>query len=161
MAEILQILNDARKETRNGLAVFERIKLPPETGEHLEIGEKLRLRIAVKNILEKGGGRGMYGDAHFKNITVRVRKSDFVKFLTGPDGSTVDDKQKSYTLLKEGETLPESDWRVKNVWFEAIKESPSDLTPELIATVRVVAEFDIGRYFTSRWRHFVYHNIHD
>ena len=41
------------------------------------------LKIVVINGLEQGGGGGMYGDEHFKNITVRVRKVGIPENLGG------------------------------------------------------------------------------
>lgn len=161
MSERLIVLNQARKEARSGLKLRTRIILPPDTGTHLCIGEKLLLKIVVINDLEQGGGYGSYGDAHFKNITVRVRKSEFVKFLVGKDDTVVEDKEKIYRPIQGGQTLAEGQRRRIWVGFEAVKESTDELTPELIAGVRVTAEFDVGRYFTSKTRQSAYHDIHD
>ncbi len=161
MANRLIALNDARKEARSGLILKTRIILPPETGLHLCVGEKPLLKIVVINDLENGGGSGSRGNAHFKNITVRVRKSEFVKFLVGKDDTVVEDEHRSFPVVQGNQTLAEGERRRIWVRFEAVKESTDELTPELIAAVRVTAEFDIGRYFTSKERRLVYHDIHD
>ncbi len=161
MGDRLIVLNQARKEARSGLILRTILIKPPETGEHLEIGEKIVLKIVVINDLEQGGGGGMYGDAHFKNITVRVRKSEFVKFLVGKNGTVVEDEKKYYRPIQGDQTLAEGERRRIFVWFEAVKESTNELTPELIATVQATAEFDIGRYFTSKVRQLAYHDVHD
>ncbi len=161
MAVKLNVLNEARKETLSGLKLVTETFRPPETGAHLEIGEKLQLRITITNIIEKGGGGGSRGDAHFKNISVRVTKSEFVKFLAGPKGPALEDKKKWYRLIQGDQTLAEGVPVWKWVWFEAIKESPDELTPELIANVKVWGEFDLERYFTSNKGSPVYHDIHD
>ncbi len=161
MSDRLIVLNQARKEARSGLILRTKIILPPETGDHLEIGEKLQLKIVVINGLEHGSGYGVHGDAHFKNITVDVKRSEFVRFLVGKDDTVVEDQQKYYRPIQGGQTLAEGERRRIWVGFEAVKESTDELTPELIATVRVVAEFDIGRYFGSKERRLVYHDIHD
>lgn len=161
MSDRLIVLNQARKEARSGLILRTKIILPPETGDHLEIGEKLRLKIVVINHLEQGGGWGSRGDAHFKNITVRVRKSEFVKFLVGTDGTVVEDQEKIYRPIQGGQTLAEGQRRRIWVWFEAVKESTDELTPELIADVRATAEFDVGRYFRSHVHQLAYRDIHD
>lgn len=113
------------------------------------------------NDLEPGGGGGSRGNAHFKNITVRVRKSEFVKFLVGKDQTVVEDQEKYYRPIQGGQTLAEGERRRIYVWFEAVKESTDELTPELIADVRATAEFDVGRYFTSKVRQLAYHDVHD
>ena len=161
MGERLIVLNQARKEARSGLILRTRIILPPDTGLHVEIGEKLLLKIVVINGLEQGHGGGVYGDAHFKNITVRVIRSEFVKFLVGKDDTVVEDKEKIYRPIQGDQTLAEGVRRRIWVRFEAVKESTDELTPELIADVRVTAEFDVGRYFTSKARQWAYHDIHD
>jgi hypothetical protein len=161
MANRLTVLNDARKEARSGLILKTKIILPPETGDHLEIGEKLLLKIVLINDLEPGGGGGSRGNAHFKNITVRVRKSEFVKFLVGKNGTVVEDEKKFYRPIQGDQTLAEGERRRIHVWFEAVKESTDELTPELIAGVRATAEFDVGRYFTSITRQLAYRDIHD
>jgi hypothetical protein len=161
MGERLIVLNQARKEARSGLILRTRIILPPDTGEHLEIGEKLLLKIVVINGLEQGGGGGTYGDGHFKNITVRVSKSEFVKFLVGKDDTVVEDQDKYYPLVRGDQTLAEGERRRIWVRFEAVKESTDELTPELIARVRATAEFDVGRYFTSKTGQSAYRDIHD
>ncbi len=161
MSERLIVLNQARKEARSGLILRTRIILAPDTGTHLEIGEKLSLKIVVINGLEQGHGHGTYGDGHFKNINVKVIRSEFVKFLAGKDGTVVEDKEKIYRPIQGDQTLAEGERRRIRVWFEAVKESTDELTPELIATVRADAEFDLGRYFGSKERRLVYHDIHD
>ncbi|MEE8189754.1 MAG: hypothetical protein V3T80_11140 [Kiloniellales bacterium] len=161
MANRLIVLNDARKEARSGLILKTRIILPPETGLHLCIGEKLLLKIVLFNGLEPGGGGGSRGNAHFKNITVRVRKSEFVKFLVGKDDTVVEDQEKYYRPIQGGQTLAEGQLRRIWVGFEAVKESTDELTPELIADVRATAEFDVGRYFTSFTGQSAYRDIHD
>ncbi len=161
MSERLLVLNQARKEARSDLHLVTRLRKPPETGDHLEIGEKLRLTIVVINGLEQGHGGGVYGDAHFKNITVRVRKSEFVKFLVGKDDTVVEDQEKYYPLVRGDQTLAEGERRRIWVRFEAVRESTDELTPELLATVGVKAEFDVGRYFRGFERRLVYHDIHD
>ncbi len=161
MVDRLIVLNQARKEARSGLILKTRIILPPETGDHLEIGEKIVLKIVVINGLEHGSGFGVHGDAHFKNINVKVIRSEFVKFLVGKDDTVVEDQEKYYRPIQGDQTLAEGERRRIWVRFEAVKESKDELTPELIATVRVTEEFDVGRYFTSKERRLVYHDIHD
>ena len=161
MGDRLIVLNQARKEARSGLILRTKIILPPETGEHLCIGEKLLLKIVVINGLEPGGGGGARGDAHFKNINVRVIRSEFVKFLVGKDDTVVEDQQKIYRPIQGDQTLAEGERRRMWVRFEAVKESTDELTPELIANVRATAEFDVGRYFTSKTGQLVYRDIHD
>lgn len=161
MSERLIVLNQARKEARSGLILKTRIILPPETGLHLCIGEKLLLKIVLINDLEQGGGGGSRGNAHFKNITVRVRKSEFVKFLVGKDDTVVEDQEKYYRPIQGGQTLAEGQRRRIWVGFEAVKASTDELTPELIADVRATAEFDVGRYFTSITGQSAYRDIHD
>ncbi len=161
MANRLIALNDARKEARSGLILKTRIILPPETGDHLCVGEKLKLKIVVINDLEQGYGGGGRGDAHFKNITVHVRRSEFVRFLVGKNGTVVEDETKVYRPIQGDQTLAEGERRRIFVWFDAVKESTNELTPELIAGVRATAEFDVGRYFTSKVRQLAYHDIHD
>ncbi len=154
-------LNECRLETRDGLQVTATPIRPTETGLHLEPGEKLRVKIEVENIIEQGWGGGMPGDAHFKNITVHVTSSEFVKFLASRHGPEIDGDQISYPLVQGDQTLAEGEWRVQNVWFEAKYPSKDETVPELIATVRVEGEFDVGRYFKSRVKRLVYHEIHD
>ncbi len=161
MANRLIALNDARKEARSGLILKTRIILPPETGLHLCVGEKLLLKIAVINDLEPGGGGGARGNAHFKNITVRVRKSEFVKFLVGKDDAVVEDQEKHYRPIQGGQTLAEGQRLRIWVAFEAVKGSTDELTPELIADVRATAEFDVGRYFSSFMGKSASCDIHD
>ena len=161
MSVKLLVLNQARKEALSGLILKTKIILPPESGLHLCIGEKVLLKIVLKNDVEEGGGGGSRGNAHFKNITVRVRKSEFVKFLVGKDQTVVEDHEKNYRPLQGSQTLAEG--KKLRIWvgFEAVKESTDELTPELIADVRATAEFDVGRYFTSFKGESAYHDIHD
>ena len=161
MSVPLTVLNQARKEARSGLILRTKIILPPESGLHLCIGEKVLLKIVLINDLENGSGWGSRGDARFKNIAVRVRKSEFVKFLVGKDETVVEDQEKYYRPIQGGQTLAEGERRRIYVWFEAVKESTDELTPELIADVRATAEFDIGRYFTSKTGQSAYSDIHD
>lgn len=161
MSVPLTVLNDARKEARSGLILKTRTILPPESGLHLCIGEKVLLKIVLINDLKAGGGWGSRGDAHFKNITVRVTKSEFVKFLVGKDQTVVEDQVKYYRPIQGGQTLAEG--KRLRIWvgFEAVKASTDELTPELIADVRATAEFDIGRYFSSHVGKSAYHDVHD
>ena len=81
--------------------------------------------------------------------------------MVGKDDTVVEDKEKIYRPIQRGQTLAEGQRRRIWVGFEAVKESTDELTPELIADVRVTAEFDVGRYFTSKTGQSAYYDIHD
>ncbi len=149
MADILVKLNECRLETHRGLAVKNRVIPPTPGATQLKQGDRFRLVIWVRNTLEAGAGGSVHGDAHFKNITVRVAGTDHADLLESQNGSPVAGNKKSYPLpLGPDNRLSEGEKRGLSVWFEA-KHACQEL--EHIADLRVLAEFDIVRYFRSAW----------
>ncbi len=159
MAYILVKLNECRLETRNGLAVKTRVIPPTPGATQLKENDRFRLVIWVQNTLEAGAGGPAHGDAHFKNITCRVTGTHHADLLESQNGSPVAGNKKTYPIpLGPDNTLAEGEKRALAVWFEA--KGPCDEV-EHLADLRVRAEFDIARYFTSAWPLSVHFDIVD
>ncbi len=152
MADYLKILNDARLETLNGLKVVPKISVPDPTAGHLHVGERFWLTISVCNVLERGAGGLMHGDAHFKNIIAHVEGTEFTQLLDAK-GTPVKGNAKDYRLsLGPDNTLAEGEWARLKVQFEVTDHSHVETEPaavERVARVRVCADFDIARYFRA------------
>ncbi len=151
MVGYLNIVNNARMETRNGLKVVQTIYVKDPKAPHLHVGEMFWLTIMVCNALERGAGGPMHGDAHFKNIIAHVEGTEYTRLLDAKVKNA-----KDYRLsLGPDNTLAEGEWARLRVQFEVMKEAPhSDVETEpaameQVAFVRVCADFDIARYFRA------------
>ncbi len=146
-------LDECRQEMLNGLEVTTKVVLLPGCTQ-LKQGDKFRLVIRVKNSL-KAGDAG--GQAHFKNIKIRVTGTDHADLLESRNGPPVAGNTKAYMLrLGPDNTLQEDEPRRHVAWFEAKHACPE---VERIAHVIVRAYFDIERYLRGKWSRTVYFDI--
>ncbi len=137
MADTLCSLNELRLEKCAGLDVDGTVLVE---SEHVHVDHPFELKITVRNTLKPGGGS-------FKNINIIVQGSKLVRLLDENQQPITGNKMElpqGDTTLAGGRSLDQM------VWIIPTKKPSDSLAKDLIADLRVTAEFDVASYFSCR-----------
>lgn len=127
-------LNSLRDEARNRLKA--RAVIVDTQGRDIDIGEKFTVRFDISN--EFSGGEGEHpGHAHFNNVQLRVDGTSYAEVVGG--NQTIDvTNHLGYGHTKSVTVKFKALNKIPQFWFDI---------PEPYAVVRVIADFDIARFF--------------